>query len=292
MGLLLPVAPAAQNSSRGVTGLEFLAGTWTTADTMVAPTGATAATSTGSVTYRWGVGDQWLLWDYSTSVGRGVRYVVHGAAVWDSAQSRYRAVIVNNVGQLIQYQGRWTSDTVLTFNSVSETTGRPGRVSYLKSKSGSVRMTSEHLTAEGTPRPYFVTWLTRTVENNQETQSDRAQLVRRIGEIQDADFRGQLDRLESLAGSSIGSRQTPLSLERRITGAGLPFWRKALNRANEAGADFTLVEADFTGSATEFCRALTICCWPSFCRALLPLICVRPSVTRSRHCGWFRTGIT
>lgn len=112
--------------------------------------------------------------------------------------------------------------------------------------------------AQNTPRPYLVTWLTRSLEENQQPGSDRAELVRRIREIQDADFRGQLDRLDSLA-AELDRFTANSSLARAAYyWRGFAFWRKALNRANEAGADFALVEADFTRSAAEFCRALTI----------------------------------
>jgi hypothetical protein len=87
---------------------------------------------------------------------------------------------------------------------------------------------------------------------------DGRELLRLAGAVQDADFRGDLGRLRELV-----SLMEPFTREPAWAGAayywrGFAYWRRALNGANEAGADFAAVAQDFADCAGEFRHALAL----------------------------------
>lgn len=86
----------------------------------------------------------------------------------------------------------------------------------------------------------------------------RAELLRLVAAVQDADYRGDLDRLRDL-GAALGPYAAEPSLARAaLYWRGFAFWRRALNGANDAGADRKTVEQDFADAAREFERAVAL----------------------------------
>ena len=141
--------------------LDFLVGAWETTDTVLPVAGFTSGTAHGVIRYAWSVGRRWLVYDFQTTLPGLGAYVVHGAAAFDPRLGRYRAVVVNNLGDLLTYEGSWADDSTLVFDLTGGAPGRNARVSYVRSAAGEVRLTSERGTTSGAYEAYFVTRLHR-----------------------------------------------------------------------------------------------------------------------------------
>lgn len=141
--------------------LDFLVGEWSSFDRMYPGPAGAGGTSQGTASYRWDVGGGWLLYDFrSTLPGLGP-YAVHGGVAHDAAGGTYQAFAVNNLGNVLLYEGAWADDKALVFTLTYPERQAATRVSYLKGPDGTVTMTSERPDADGGPERYFETVLSR-----------------------------------------------------------------------------------------------------------------------------------
>ncbi|MCP4535552.1 MAG: DUF1579 domain-containing protein [Chloroflexi bacterium] len=143
------------------TKLDFLLGKWTSSDrTYPGPFGP-GGTSEGAASYRWEVGDKWLIYDFQTHIPELGPYEVRGGVAYDPANHAYKAYSVNSLGKMLLYEGLWESDEMLVFTLVYPQPQKDTRISYIKGPDGTVRMTSERSTEKGGREIYFETLLSR-----------------------------------------------------------------------------------------------------------------------------------
>ncbi len=141
--------------------LDFLLGQWTSSDrTYPGPSGP-GGDSEGVASYRWEVGDKWLIYDFRTDLPGHGPYQVRGGVAFDAASCAYQAFAVNNLGNLLLYKGLWEDDETLVFTLVYPQRQEDTRVSYIKVSDDVVRMTSARAAKEGGREIYFETLLSR-----------------------------------------------------------------------------------------------------------------------------------
>jgi hypothetical protein len=142
--------------------LAFLIGDWTSSDRTYPGAQGPGGTSTGKASYVWGVGGRWLLYDFQTDLPGLGPYHVHGGVAYDEQTEKYKAYTVNNLGNLLLYEGAWESDTALVFTLTLPERQDDTRVSYHRLSDGTIRMTSERPSESGGREVYFETILQRS----------------------------------------------------------------------------------------------------------------------------------
>ena len=141
--------------------LDFLLGQWTSSDrTYPGPFGPGGA-SEGVASYRWEVGNKWLIYDFRTNLPGLGPYEIRGGVAYDAASRTYQAYSVNNLGNLLLYKGLWEDNETLVFTLVYPQRQADTRISYIKVSDDTVRMTSERPAQEGGREIYFETLLSR-----------------------------------------------------------------------------------------------------------------------------------
>jgi len=117
---------------------------------------------TGSTSYRWDVGGKWLLYVSRLQLPGLGGYEVHGGVAFNGRAGRYDAYAINNLGNLLVYEGEWTDDATLLFALVHPRSQGRARVVYHRVPDGSFKMTSENAPEEGDFAPYFETSFARS----------------------------------------------------------------------------------------------------------------------------------
>jgi hypothetical protein len=139
--------------------LEFLVGSWISSDRTYPGATGPGGTSAGKASYAWGVGGRWLLYEFQTDLPGLGPYLVQGGVAYDEQTEKYKAYSVNNLGNLLLYEGIWESDTALVFTLIFPERQDDTRVSYHRLPDGTVRMTSERPSQSGDREMYFETLL-------------------------------------------------------------------------------------------------------------------------------------
>jgi hypothetical protein len=142
--------------------LEFLIGKWNNAGHMSPGPLGPGGPVTGSTSYRWGLGGKWLLYISCLQLPGLGGYEVHGGVTFNSRAGRHDAYAINNLGNLLVYEGEWTDDATLLFSLVHPRSQGRARVVYRKLPDGSFTMTSENAPEEGDFVPYFETGFVRS----------------------------------------------------------------------------------------------------------------------------------
>ena len=141
--------------------LAFFVGDWQDAGhTMPGPFGPGGPT-TGHTTYRWQVGGKWLVYTSHMDIPGLGEYVVHGGVAPKGQGKEYGAFAVNNLGNLIVYEGAWTDHTTLTFTQVHPPPAGRARVVYRILGDDAMAMASKRMTESGEFEAYFETEMTR-----------------------------------------------------------------------------------------------------------------------------------
>ena len=142
--------------------LDLLVGDWkNSGHVLPGPFGPGGPTS-GETSYRWDVGDKWLLYVSRLELPGLGGYEVHGGVAFNSRVGKYDAYAINNLGNLLVYEGEWTDDATLAFTLVYPRSRDRARVVYRKLFDGSFKMTSENASEKGEFVPYFEINYTRS----------------------------------------------------------------------------------------------------------------------------------
>ena len=142
--------------------LEFFVGGWTNSGHVSPGPFGPGGPVAGDTSYRWAVGGKWLLYVSRLQLPGLEVYEVHGGVAFNSRAGRYDAYAINNLGNLLVYEGEWTDDATLLFSLVHPRSQGRARVVYNKSSDGSFTMTSENAPEEGDFAPYFETSFVRS----------------------------------------------------------------------------------------------------------------------------------
>lgn len=142
-------------------GLEFLVGEWR--NTGQVPQGAfgPGGLVEGKTIFHWGVGNEWLLYLSRLLLPGLGEYEVQGGFNFDPETTKYQAFAVNNLGNMMIYDGEWVDEHTLVFTLINPGSEGSGRVLYIKQAQGSVIMRSEHKTENGVFAVYFETTMQR-----------------------------------------------------------------------------------------------------------------------------------
>jgi hypothetical protein len=141
--------------------LDFLVGQWTSLDRTFPGPGGPGGTSQGTASYAWELGGKWLNYHFRTELPGLGPYEVQGGVAYEQETGKYRAYAVNNLGNLLIYEGSWENDQRLVFTLVYPLPQEDTRVSYTKGSSGTVRLTSERPRKGGGREIYFETVMSR-----------------------------------------------------------------------------------------------------------------------------------
>ena len=136
--------------------LEFFVGDWRNLGTMSPGSFGPGGPVTGRTSYHWGLSGKWLLYESRLVLPGSVDYEVHGGVAFNVRAGNYDAYAINNLGNLLVYEGAWTDETTLAFTLVHPSSGG-ARVIYRKLADGSFRMISENASEDGEFVPYFET---------------------------------------------------------------------------------------------------------------------------------------
>lgn len=144
--------------------LDFFVGEWQIKGRLLPDSASPGGPSDGSVTYRWDVGDKWLLYvSRQDFPGLGM-YEVHGGVAFNVQNGKYDAYAVNSIGYLLVYEGEWSDEDTLVLDLVYPEAIGGARIVYRKLADGSISMSSENQTEEGGFRAYFEAVLTRATD--------------------------------------------------------------------------------------------------------------------------------
>jgi hypothetical protein len=116
----------------------------------------------GSTSYHWDVGGKWLLYVSRLQLPGLGAYEVQGGVAFNAGAAKYDAYAINNLGNLLVYEGEWTDDATLVFSLVHPRSQGRARVVYRKLPDGAFTMTSESAPEEGDFVPYFETSFARS----------------------------------------------------------------------------------------------------------------------------------
>jgi hypothetical protein len=141
--------------------LDFFVGDWQDAGHAQAGSFGPGGATTGRTMYRWRVGGKWLLYTSHMDIPGMGSYVVHGGVAFNGQTGQYDAFAINNLGNLMAYEGTWTDQATLVFTLIHPPPGGRSRVIYRTLSDGSMRMRSEQRTDSGDFRAYFETEMTR-----------------------------------------------------------------------------------------------------------------------------------
>lgn len=137
--------------------LDFFVGDWSNFGHVSPGPFGPGGSTTGETSYRWDVGDKWLLYVSHLELPGLGRYEVQGGVAFNSRVGKYDAYAINNLGNLLVYEGEWTDDAALVFTLVHPKSRGSARVIYRKLSDGSFKMISESASEEGKFVPYFET---------------------------------------------------------------------------------------------------------------------------------------
>jgi len=112
---------------------------------------------TGKTSYHWDVGGKWLLYISRLELPGLGDYKVHGGVAYNDRVGKYDAYAINNLGNLLVYEGEWTDDATLVFTLIHPQSQRRARIVYRVKSDGRFQMTSENESEEGEFVPYFET---------------------------------------------------------------------------------------------------------------------------------------
>lgn len=135
--------------------LDFFTGDWSNSGQVLPGPFGPGGPATGETSYHWDVGGKWLLYVSRLKLPGLGTYEVHGGVAFNSRAGRYDAYAVNNLGNLLVYEGEWTDDATLVFTRVHPKSTRKARVVYQKQPDGSIKMTSENAAEEGQYETHF-----------------------------------------------------------------------------------------------------------------------------------------
>ncbi len=142
--------------------LEFFVGDWNNSGhTPPGPFGPGGPTR-GQTSYNWAVGGKWLLYISRLELPGLGSYEVHGGVAFNSRAGKYDAYAINNLGNLLVYEGEWTDSATLVFTLVYPGSRGRARVVYRKLPDGSFTMSSENASEGGEFVPYFETHFDRS----------------------------------------------------------------------------------------------------------------------------------
>ena len=127
--------------------------------------------TTGRTTYRWKVGGKWLVYTSHMDIPGMGEYVVHGGVAFNGQTAKYDAFAINNLGNLMVYEGMWTDRTTLVFTLIHPPPAGRSRVVYRILSEKSMHMSSERLAESGEFEAYFYTEMTRLQGSEKETQT-------------------------------------------------------------------------------------------------------------------------
>jgi hypothetical protein len=137
--------------------LEFFVGDWTNAGHVAPGAFGPGGPTTGETRYRWDVGGKWLLYQSRLELPGLGGYEVHGGVAHNARTGKYDAYAVNNLGNLLVYEGVWTDERTLAFTLVHPPSDSSARVIYRKLPDGSFTMASETAAEDGEFVAYFQT---------------------------------------------------------------------------------------------------------------------------------------
>lgn len=142
--------------------LEFFVGEWNNSGRMSPGPFGSGGSVTGGTSYHWAVSDKWLLYISRLELPGLGSYEVHGGVAFNSQTTKYDAYAINNLGNLLVYEGEWTDKATLVFMLVHPPPRDRARVVYHKLSDGSFEMTSENVSEKGEFVPYFEIAYART----------------------------------------------------------------------------------------------------------------------------------
>lgn len=134
--------------------LEFFAGDWSNSGNVLPGPFGPGGSVTGETSYHWDVGGKWLLYTSRLELAGLGEYEVHGGVAFNGRKGKYDAYAINNLGNLLVYDGEWADDNTLVFTLVHPEPSS-ARVIYQKLPDGSIKMLSENASEEGKFAPYF-----------------------------------------------------------------------------------------------------------------------------------------
>jgi hypothetical protein len=137
--------------------LDFFVGDWKNSGHVLPGPFGLGGPTTGETSYRWDVGGKWLLYISRLELPGLGGYEVHGGVAFNSRVGKYDAYAINNLGNLLVYEGEWTDDATLVFTLVHPKSRGSARVVYRKLSDGSFKMISENASEEGKFVPYSET---------------------------------------------------------------------------------------------------------------------------------------
>jgi hypothetical protein len=141
--------------------LEFFVGEWTNSGHVSPGPFGPGGLVTGGTSYRWDVGGKWLLYVSRLQLPGLGGYEVHGGVAFNARAGKYDAYAINNLGNLLVYEGEWTDDATLVFTLAHPQSRGRSRVVYRKLPDGSFQMTSESASEEGEFVFYYETSFAR-----------------------------------------------------------------------------------------------------------------------------------
>ncbi len=136
--------------------IEFFVGDWNNSGNVLPGPFGPGGPAIGETSYHWDVGGKWLLYVSRMGLPGLGEYEVHGGVAFNSQVGKYDAYAINNLGNLLVYEGEWTDDATLVFTLVHPKSSS-ARVIYQKLHDGSIKMLSENALEEGKFVPYFET---------------------------------------------------------------------------------------------------------------------------------------
>ena len=140
--------------------LDCFVGEWTNTGTVFPGPFGPGGPVTGRTSYRWDLGNRWLLYVSRLELPGLGAYEVRGGVTYNRQANQYDAYAINNLGSLLVYEGEWTDKTTLVFTLVHPQPDS-ARVTYQEQPDGAIVMTSARASANGSFETYFVTDLTR-----------------------------------------------------------------------------------------------------------------------------------
>ena len=142
--------------------LDFFVGKWKNSGHVMPGSFGPGGPAAGETSYHWDVGGKWLLYISRLELPGMGEYEVHGGVAFNSQVGKYDAYAINNLGNLMVYEGEWTDDATLVFSLIHPKSEVRARVVYRKLPDGAFTMASENESQEGKFVPYFETDFVRS----------------------------------------------------------------------------------------------------------------------------------
>jgi hypothetical protein len=236
--------------------LDFLAGTWSLQS--IDP--AASSAGFGEVAYRWFPEPHWLNFSLSATLPGMGRYAVAGGVSYDPQLRAYVAYAVNSLApRVIEYRGRWTDDSTLLFDSITNRGRAKSRVQYARQRDGTVLFSASSSQGGKPFKTYFQTLMKRRSGDAAATTGEaiRLRLVTAKAKIMSADYRADLSELTHLREEVVPLFDDPDVGYLARYWAGLANWRIAMNGANrkmsgdDLRAHLEQAETDFEASIRQ-----------------------------------------